>query len=244
VIEKQLNKAWLIRREARRVVNWNEGTKEIRCSCNSLTYRGMPCIHIALVALLKKYQIPLKCFNKRLCYLMQQKPGPPKLAQCESSPPSSAALPPPISQQDLHPACDKTEFVSGPELHITEAFLNAKFGDDESIRIRGEMRSVEMMILQQMKPLTNLQQVLDTIQTIKRSLQAKIDQLSEGREVPTSVVTHALAPNRRNSYKTVPMRVAQACGEAMKRNNPSTPTQEAKKRNTQHEGTAEDVVRM
>ena len=244
VIEKKLNKAWLIRREAQRVVSWNEGTMEAICSCNSLVYRGMPCIHIALVALLKKYQIPLKCFNERYCYLNQQRLEPSQPAQCEESPPPPAGSSPPSSQQHLHPACDKTEFVPGHELHITEAFLNAKFGDDESVRIRGEMRSVEIMILQQMKPLTDLQQVLDTIQTIRGELQAKIDQLSKGREGPRVVVAHASQPNRRNSYKTVPMKVARATGEAVKRPSPSTPTQEAKKRETQHEGTAENETRV
>jgi len=67
IIERKLNKKLLIRRIAERRITWNEETNEVSCSCNALVYRGMSCIHIALIAVHKNYKIPLSCFNTRYC---------------------------------------------------------------------------------------------------------------------------------------------------------------------------------
>lgn len=84
VIEKKLTKDSLIRRKAKRHVSWN-GTGGVSCSCNGLVYRGMPCMHISLIAIAKNFKIPLACFNKRYCYEI------PDVRQPENSLPESSS---------------------------------------------------------------------------------------------------------------------------------------------------------
>jgi len=234
VIEKKLSKDWIIRREAQRIVTWDVETDDVSCSCNSQVYRGMPCKHVALVAIEKNYQIPLSCFNKR--YFYSYLPfSLPEGDHCADSPrpPASPSRPP--SPQEPHPPDEaNVEFIPGPEQHITEAFINAKFGDEDSIRIRGEIRSLEIYILSVFKPRTNLAEVLDTIRTMKSSIQARITESHSENDVQESqvAVPHASHPIRKNSYKEVPLRVAEACAEAMKRNDPSPPYPPAKRSST------------
>jgi len=220
IIERKLNKKLLIRRIAERRITWNEETNEVSCSCNALVYRGMPCIHIALVAVHKNYKIPLSCFNTRYCYLHDDLPHP---QQGEGSHP-------PSPQPDQHhpdkpgdDARDVVEFIPSHEQHITEAYINAKFGDEESIRIRGEIRSLELLVLSELKPLTGLQGILDRLKSIRTSVKKEIDSLSldnvaeRRRQVP--VVPHASQKNNNTSYKDVAEKVAQASAEAVLRNN-------------------------
>lgn len=53
-ITKHINKNWVLSKTVIRGVKWNRETDTIECSCNALTYRGMPCIHISRVAIEKK----------------------------------------------------------------------------------------------------------------------------------------------------------------------------------------------
>ena len=221
-IEKKLRKDLIIRRQAERIVTWirePDTPDKVTCSCNALVYRGMPCMHIALVAVTHGYKIPLQCFHERYQYLNSSGGELTESVQGSS--------PPPPEEEPLSPdeTTDKIEFIPGPELHITESFLNARFGDEESIRIRGELRSLELMILGEFKPRASLKEVLDSIQAIRTSLQTKIDELNSGRDESHVVVPHAKRRVGKSSYKTGPMKVAEACAEAMKRNNPSTSSQ-------------------
>jgi len=216
VIEKKLTKDSLIRRKAKRHVSWN-GTGGVSCSCNGLVYRGMPCMHISLIAIAKNFKIPLACFNKRYCYEI------PDVRQPENSlPKSSSQQQPPHSPDE---ASSESVFIPGPEQHITEAFLNSHFSDDDSIRIRGELRSLELYILKEFKPRSNLEEVLDWVQSLRTNLKTKVDELSCGREETQVIVPHATRPVRNNSYITVPNKVAQACAEAMMRDNQDTNSQ-------------------
>ena len=134
-----------------------------------------------------------------------------------SSPPS------PVTNLPI-PPLDVTEFIPGPELHITESFLNAHFGDDKSIRVRGEIRSIEVTILSKLMPRFDFKEVLDIIKMFREIVQSKVDQSSNGRMEESQVlVPHATSRNKNDSYKTVPLKVAQACAEAMKRNGCSLP---------------------
>ena len=140
----------------------------------------------------------------------------------ENPPDEHPPVEPPNEHSDEHPpneGRDEIEFIPGSEQHITEAFLNAKFGDDESIRIRGELRSLELFILQHFKPLTNCEDVLGFIRTVKTNARTQVNELSRGREEPQVLVPHALRRNRNNSYSSVPQKVARACNEAMNADN-------------------------
>jgi len=46
-------------------VTWNMETQRVHCSCNELTYGGIPCKHIICAALDNAFKIPLSCFNPR-----------------------------------------------------------------------------------------------------------------------------------------------------------------------------------
>ncbi len=60
--------------------------------------------------------------------------------------------------------------------------------------------------------------VLDAIRSFKANLRAEVDELGGGTDESQVVVPHATTPNRNDSSKTVPLRVAQACSEVMKTN--------------------------
>ena len=117
----------------------------------------------------------------------------------------------------------ETEFIPGYEQHITESFLNAKFGDEQSIRIRGELRSLELFLLQEFQRFSSMEHTVDMIRSFKASLESEIDKSDGGMDKTEVVVPHATTPNKNDSYQTVPLKVAQACAEAMKRNNCITP---------------------
>ena len=225
VQEKKLTKVLLIRREAKRVVVWKkeEGKPDtITCSCNALVYRGMPCTHIALVATVKNYKIPLACFNHRYWYLDSRDGGPEPVQCAPSSPPF------PEEEDDDHPPDvenDEIGVIPSNEQHITEAHLNAVYGSEEEINIRGSFRSLELMLLGGFLPLTDYHQALDMVSFFKRTLQDKINELSTERQEAQVVVPHPIQPIGISSYKTRPLQVAQACAEAMKRNSPSNSPQ-------------------
>ncbi len=215
--EKQLKTGCLIRRVSERVVTWEEETEQVKCSCNSLVYRGMPCIHTAFVAKEKNFQIPLSCFNKRYHY-PHPVSGPSEPAQDESS-----FLP--SLQQDMHPpdkTSDKYRIIRGPEQHITDSFLCEKFGDEESIQIRGELMALEITILECIKPRTDFKEVLEVLQSIRSTVERKVNELdaaTEGAatEGPQVLVPHASQVNTTNSFRIVPIKVRQACAVAMAR---------------------------
>jgi len=140
------------------------------------------------VAHTKKYKIPLSCFNKRFCYLHHSADHSSEEAHCSSSQDAHSANSSPEQdlprqQKELHHP-DKTngaiEVIPGPEQHITEAFLNARYGDDESIVIRGALRSLELMVLGEFKSRANLQDALNMI----NSMSSGVD------EEPHVVVPH------------------------------------------------------
>jgi len=124
--------------------------------------------------------------------------------------------------QHYNPPHDDTrenvEFIPGPEQHITEAFLNAKFSDEESIRIRGELRSIEILILQEIKPQFSMEKVLGMLSSFRNELLRKIIPVGANRDEHQAIVPHASKPTTSTSYITVPLQVAKACNEAMKRN--------------------------
>ena len=210
VIEKMIRKDIKIRRTATRLVTWDEESGRVSCSCNGLLYRGMPCMHISLVAITKNFKMPLECFNERYCYLHPRPrlPEPENFAQ--SHPP-----PPDHDQHSPDEARIEVDIVPGPEQHITEAFLNARFGDDDSMRIRGEVRALKLLILRDFKPLCNLDEVRQSIQSFRDSIKAKINELRQGREPQGVVIPHPERRNRNDSYITVPQKVARACAAAM-----------------------------
>lgn len=238
LIEKKLDKDWLIQRRAERIVTWEEGSDKVSCSCNALVYRGMPCLHIARVAIAKNYKIPLSCFHNRYRYVPPPPPPPSPPAHCECA---SADLPPspPVDHagqeqpgssnaavEQVRPSCasrDKScsvteTFVSEAELHSTESYLNAKFSDPQSLRVRGEFRSIELTVLRDYSPYVSLEEMLQTIEHLRSYFKTKIDELgAEASDVQT-VVPRATCKVGLNSYKTVPLRVAHESSEALKRN--------------------------
>ena len=209
-IEKMIRKDLKISRIATRLVTWDQTSGKISCSCNGPVYRGMPCVHLSLVAITKNFKIPLFCFNERFCYLHPRARQPEPDHSAGSSPPS-----PDHDQHSPDEARVEVNFIPGPEQHITEAFLNARFGDDESVRLRGELRAVELLLLQELKPLCNFDEVHQSIQVFKDSVKAKVNELRHERGTQGAVVPHPERRNRNDSYITVPQKVARACAAAM-----------------------------
>ena len=52
-----------IKKTVRHIVHWDSTIPS--CSCNGITYSGMPCCHILCAAYVKHKKIPIDCFNKR-----------------------------------------------------------------------------------------------------------------------------------------------------------------------------------
>ena len=207
-IEKQIQKDIIIQRRAQRIVSWNEATNQVHCTCNELVHRGMPCLHISLVAIEKEYQIPLACFHERFRYRQEE----------------LASLPPSFPPQDPSPsvqqpqARDEVHVVSSGTLHITESGFNAKYGDEESVLIRGRLQVIERRILEGLKPLTSYDVVQSELEKIDQHVKLMIERLKNERETQQgAVVPHATRPNTRNSYKTVPLQVARASAEMIER---------------------------
>ena len=125
---------------------------------------------------------------------------------------------------------DVIQVIPGPEQHITEAFLNARYGDDESICIRGALKKLELLILGGYKPLVNDKDVvIRVINSIYGAVKEEIHELSSGTEETQVVVPHPEKPIGLSSYKTCPWKVARACTEAMKRDRPQNVSPQAKK---------------
>ena len=174
LIRKEIQTNLIIQRHAMRHVIWNRATEEISCSCNGLVCRGMPCTLIALIAKTKEYKIPLSLFNPRFCYLSPVA-GPAEPVQPANPPP------PPSSEQHLHPSDPsdevRTEVVRGSELHITESFMSEHFGDERSIRVRGEMRAIEILLLDEITPFVTDDDLTETMSEIRRLLERKAERL-------------------------------------------------------------------
>jgi len=194
-------------------------------------------MHIVAVAQAQSYKIPLCCFNKRYWYSQN-----PERHQCTySSQPSSQKndLPPEQDQHSPDKTNDEIEIIPGSEQHITEAHMNEMHGSDEEIKIRGIFRALELKFLQNYLPNTNYDTAVELLKSVNRTLEQKIEELGNAMEEPRVVVPHPIQPVGKNSYKTRPLMVAEACTAAMKRNTPSASAQHAsppaKKRNTPSE---------
>jgi len=213
LIQKKIQADLLIKRRAQRRVTWNEATEMISCSCNGLVYRGMPCMHIALVAKEKDYKIPLSLFNSRFWYQV------PVALPVE--PGARPLLPPPEQPPLPSEPSDNARFevvtVSGSELHITEAFMNERFGDEKSIRARGDMRAIELLFLTQVLPYSTDEERQEITDQIRSVVESAADRLQGGRREQQVLVPHAARRNRKTSYMTVPRQLARATGEAIER---------------------------
>ena len=51
------------KKTVRHIVHWDSAIPT--CSCNGLTFSGLPCCHIICTAYTKHKKIPIDCFNKR-----------------------------------------------------------------------------------------------------------------------------------------------------------------------------------
>ena len=109
-------------------------------------------------------------------------------------------------------------------MHITEAYLNSHFGDEESIVIRAEATKNLVLTLKRLKPIASLQEVLE-VQTkanniVLEAIANKEEQMEKERvekDKLEAVVPHTLQKNTNTSYKTIALDVARATGEALKR---------------------------
>jgi len=97
---------------------------------------------------------------------------------------------PPSPQQEIN-AGPETEVTTLSGLHASEAYINAKFPDADSISIRGELRSIEIMILSELKPHTELGDVLQMLELFRSTVRTKIQGLNRESEEPGAVVADA-----------------------------------------------------
>jgi len=196
-------------------VSWKDGSDEVHCSCNALVYRGMPCIHIASVALDRNYKIPLQCFNRRYFSLQHSLQ---LAASLERPPPLMLEdIPDPVVFNPVDEVISHTRAqprIPFDELHITESFFNSSFADEDSLKIRAEITYLSMLILTQLKPLSDMQQVMGIITNFEKNLEDEINKLAEASQPQIGTIDHptTVVPYNRVSYK-----VAQACLDALRR---------------------------
>jgi len=95
--------------------------------------------------------------------------------------------------------------------------MSEHFGDERSISVRGEMRAIEILLLDEITPFVTDDDLTETMSEIRRLLEQKAERLKQRRQEQQVLVPHATRPNRKNSYVAVPLQVARACGEAIER---------------------------
>ena len=135
-------------------VTWNMETQRVHCTCNELTYGGIPCKHIICAALNKAFKIPLSCFNRRFFNNPEEaSAGPlPSTLQPETSddvvPPE---LPSPCECQSNHDvqghSIDDTAKSIKDTMHITEAWHAGKHADELSLNVISYIRAMEVDVL-------------------------------------------------------------------------------------------------
>jgi len=102
-----------------------------------------------------------------------QSPDTPQSPQSPQSLQQAAYHP---EQDQPHPD-DEIEIIPGSEQHITEAHLNAMFGSDEEIQLRGGIRRLELTFLGRYSPLSNSKEAINVINYFRDIVERKIDEL-------------------------------------------------------------------
>jgi len=147
-------------RNAKWQVTWNTETQMAHCTCNELTYGGIPCQHIVCAALGNNFKIPLSCFNPR--FFASQEEVSARLLSPIFLPTMSEGDPPELpspsedhSEEHTQPheeataptvIADSAKSIADV-LHITDAWHAGKHNDEQSMLILGKTRALEACVL-------------------------------------------------------------------------------------------------
>mgnify|MGYP004703151233 FL=1 len=113
---------WIFQKTVHWIVSWNHTA--ITCSCNGLTYGGVPCLHLLVTAWKKSKKIPLSCFNPRF---MLQPPGYTE-AHTPGQPTIATATEPLTSETNITPDVHGVTDVDAGSDDTTEAIAIAGMG--------------------------------------------------------------------------------------------------------------------
>ena len=114
---------WIFQKLVHWTVYWNLTT--ITCSCNGLTYGGVPCLHLLVIAWKKSKKIPLFCFNQRFFF---QQTHDDTEANTTDQPSTTIATEPFTSETNATPETHGTTCVVAVSDSTTEASTIAGIG--------------------------------------------------------------------------------------------------------------------
>lgn len=219
VIEERtipISNIWNITRSAFATVEWNEEKDKVRCSCNKLVYRGMPCMHILCVAKDRSKKIPLNCFNERFFCQVPTTIG--QSSEQEVADPLTTATPPTgeREQRDQQPITTLLTNVHLPDedLQILKECQNIVYsnmfshnGDSQSMDIFAKCIVLQTWISEGLKPLTTYDEVMKMLTKWEDDVKDRIKELRAETEPAYGVSNCATENNTRNSWKDVPREV-------------------------------------
>ena len=193
-------------------VTWNMESQRVHCTCNELTYGGIPCKHIILAALDNDFKIPLSCFNPRFFDNPDEAPAGP----LPSTPTSNGVVPPelpsPCECQLSHEVqeynIDDAAKSIEDTIHITEAWHAGKHADEQSMSLMSYTRALEIDALRLLHLKGTGKGLFEKIDSLHRKIIQELEEHQQSH--PTSVVMeHARKGTRMISWRNYPAILAQ-----------------------------------
>ena len=195
-----LNTGFVLKITKHHTVTWFNADKRVHCTCNALTYKGMPCLHITCAAQTTKSKIPLSCFNPRFYRV-----------QLISSEDQYQHDPDETSLQLPHPEETTFEVVDADTLHITDAWLNSMYNDPDSVELRGHVQVLETLFVKLLAVGKPKNETINLVHKYQRQLQDELVKLmrknSRNGTVPNGMIPRARSRIRAESFRTVPQAV-------------------------------------
>ena len=124
-------------------------------------------------------------------------------------------------------------------LHIINSNLNARFPDDDSIRVRAAFLKAETTVLEELMPVENTDEVIKRIKQWEENIRQTVKRLRSGTEPAFGRIDHATGRNRKDSWRSVPKRITLAFSEEVQKELEEISVSEEEKQNKNTIGEAE-----
>ena len=218
-----LDTGYIFEKKTPWTVTWHSAEKEVHCTCNALTYKGMPCVHIACAAKANGLKIPLSCFNPRF----YKEPVILSGDQHQQNPEDASHLNP-------QPERSTYQQLDADTQHITDAWLNSFYNDPDCIEVRGHAQALDTMFLKLLALGESKKKVIGLIhkfgKIVENALAKSARKNARNGTIRNGMVPHARKRIRANSYKTVPLAVRKQRAKALALQKLSTKYNKNKKR--------------
>jgi len=203
-------------------VTWNMETQMVHCTCNELTYGGIPCKHIICAALDNNFKIPLSCFNPR--FFASQEEVSRRLSSPMFMPTMSESGPPELppsreSYSEQHAEAHKettaptviadTAKSIADTLHITDAWHAGKHNDEQSMIIMGKTRALETCILRVVHLTGTSDKMLDLIDGWQRTVLEELHRVEMNNPMVFDM-EHARTHSDRITWRNFQQQIGQA----------------------------------